>query len=140
MRRSLRSCPGRASPLCIWRPRACCSPRTRRRTVWRRTCSQQSHTARGGWLTRSGPRPAKRGEVRDPVMLAALAQTGAVVGLPAVEIGELARLAIEDERLFDKWGQAYWGAVEALCCADRLDEVAKAAEAGIAQAQRRGLA
>jgi len=82
----------------------------------------------------------KRGEVRDPVMFAALAQTGAVVGLPAVDVAAIARVAVRDERLVEDWWPAYWGGVSALSWADRLDEAVVAADAGIAEAQRRGRA
>ena len=52
----------------------------------------------------------RRGEARDPPMLAALAQTGAVMGFRAHDVAALARGAIADERLLDLWWPAYNGA------------------------------
>ena len=82
----------------------------------------------------------RRGEARDPPMLAALAQTGAVMGFRVHDVAALARGAIADERLLDLWWPAYNGAVVALSWADELDEAASAGDAGLAAAQRRGVA
>jgi DNA-binding CsgD family transcriptional regulator len=80
---------------------------------------------------------AKRGEVSNPLMLAALAQTGAIAGLPAAEAAELARMALADVRLLAS-APAYLGATGALCWAEQLEEAATAQDRGIAEAQRRG--
>lgn len=82
---------------------------------------------------------ARRGEVGDPVMLAALALVGSVAGVPAGEAAGLARLALEDESLLEH-GVAHMGATAALCWADRLSEAARAQDTAIAEAQRRGSA
>ena len=93
-------------------------------------------------LVRLAPRfaRAKEGEVSDPVMLAALAQTGALAGLPAGEIAALARRALRDERLLAGHPPAHHAACGALSWADALEEAGRAADAGIAEAQRRGSA
>ncbi len=82
---------------------------------------------------------ASRGEVGDPCMLAALAQTGAITGLPAAEVSELARRALRDERLLGL-PPAYLGATGALTWSDQLQEAAAAQDVAIAEAQRRGSA
>jgi DNA-binding CsgD family transcriptional regulator len=82
----------------------------------------------------------KRDEVRDPAMLAALAQTGAVLGLPASDVEALARRALADENLVDEGWAAYTGAVVALSWADCLEDAARAADAGLATAARHGVA
>jgi DNA-binding CsgD family transcriptional regulator len=82
---------------------------------------------------------AKRGEIRDPVMLAALSLAGAVAGVPALEVAGLARLALRDESLLER-GAAYGAATSGLYLADQLDEAARAQDVGIAWAQRRGSA
>jgi DNA-binding CsgD family transcriptional regulator len=83
--------------------------------------------------------PATRGEIRDPIMLTALAQTAAVTGRPADECAGLARRALAEDRLLDV-GVVYLAATGALAWTDRLDEAARAQELGIAEAQRRGSA
>ncbi len=84
---------------------------------------------------------ARRDEVRDPRMLAALAVLGAATGMPARECASLARRALDDQRLLELWiDEGYVTATYALCMTDRLHEAAEAVDAGIAEAQRRGLA
>ncbi len=82
---------------------------------------------------------AKRGEVREPALLAGLAETGAVTGLPAAEAAELARMALGHERLLEAW-EPYLAATGALTWSDELEEAAAAQDFGIAEAQRRGSA
>jgi DNA-binding CsgD family transcriptional regulator len=82
---------------------------------------------------------AKRGEVEDPFLLAALATSGALAGRAAQEIAALARRALRDERLWDLW-TASAGAAIALTWSDQLDEAARAQDRAIAEAQRRGSA
>ena len=94
-------------------------------------------------LARSAPHfvRARRGDVRDPRMLAALAITGAVTGMPAGACASLARRALGDPRLLERWlDGGYVTATYALCITDRLEQAAEAADAGIAEARRRGLA
>jgi DNA-binding CsgD family transcriptional regulator len=81
-----------------------------------------------------------RGARRDSLMAAALAQTGAVMGLPAADVAALAQHAIADGRLLDEGWPAYTGAVVALAWAEELEQAASAADAGLAAAQRRGVA
>ena len=83
---------------------------------------------------------AKRGEVRDPVMLSAIASSGVLAGaLSAQEATEFARLALRDRTLLEL-GAPYGGAASALSMADQLDEAGRAFDRGIADAQRRGSA
>jgi DNA-binding CsgD family transcriptional regulator len=82
---------------------------------------------------------AKRGEVRDPVMLAALALAGGVGGLPAADVTTVARLALAHSSLLEQ-GLAHSGATAGLCWADELADAALAQEVAIAEAQRRGSA
>jgi DNA-binding CsgD family transcriptional regulator len=82
---------------------------------------------------------AGRGEVRDPVMLASLALTGAVSGRPAADVAAMARLALNDESLLERGG-AYGAATSALSLTDHLDDAAQAQDVAIAWAQRRGSA
>jgi DNA-binding CsgD family transcriptional regulator len=83
---------------------------------------------------------ARRGEDCDRTMLAALAMTGALAGLPADEVVELGRRALRDEHLLQDHPPAYGGALAAISWADALEEAARAADAGFADAQRRGSA
>jgi hypothetical protein len=84
---------------------------------------------------------ARRGEVRDPRMLAALAAVAAYAGKSADEAGELAARALGDERLLSRWLEdGYVTASWVLCMVDRLSEAADAADRGLAEAQRRGSA
>lgn len=82
---------------------------------------------------------AGRGEVREPMMLAALAQTGAVGGLSAVDVVAFARRALADESLLER-GPPHGGATIALCWCDQLEEAAREQDTAIADAQRRGSA
>ena len=84
---------------------------------------------------------ARRGAVRDPRTLAALAVTGVVTGMSAQDAGALAELALRDERMLSRWlDDGYVTATAALCMADRLADADHAADAGIVEAQHRGLA
>ena len=84
---------------------------------------------------------SRRGEVRDPRMLAALSILGVVVGIPADDCASLARRAIADERLLADWlDYGYVTAACVLCESGYLEEAARALDAGIVEAQRRGLA
>jgi DNA-binding CsgD family transcriptional regulator len=82
----------------------------------------------------------KRGEVTDPVMMAALAHTGVLTGsLSADEAAHFARLALAEPVVLEL-GAPYAGAASALSMADGLQEAATALDAGLADAQRRGSA
>jgi DNA-binding CsgD family transcriptional regulator len=83
---------------------------------------------------------AKRGEIRDSVMLAALAMTGAIAGRPAADSAALATRALRDESLLERHGPAYGGATAGLYFAEHFDDAARAQDAGITWAQRRGSA
>ena len=98
------------------------------------TASQRTLARAAGHFAR-----AKRGEITDPVMLAALSLASAVAGAPAVEVAELARLALGNESLLER-GAAYGAATCGLYLADQLDEAGRAQDAGFAWAQRRGSA
>ena len=82
---------------------------------------------------------AQRNEVTDPLMLAALASTGVVTGLSALEASALARRALEDPRLLDHL-TAYGGAARVLAWTDDFENAGPAQAAGLAAAQRRGSA
>ncbi len=84
---------------------------------------------------------ALRGAVKNSVTLSCVAMVGAVTGVPAVECCELAERALRDERLLTLWlDRGYASATAALAWSDSLERAAAAAEAGIAEAQRRGSA
>jgi DNA-binding CsgD family transcriptional regulator len=84
---------------------------------------------------------AGRGELRDPRMLAMLANTAGLAGMPAEVGARLATAALEDERLLHEWlTDGYVTAALALCQSDRVEEAARALEAGIVEAQQRGSA
>jgi tetratricopeptide (TPR) repeat protein len=84
---------------------------------------------------------ARRGEVRDGRMLAALAAVAGYTGRSAAEAGELAQRALADERLLSRWLEdGYVTASWVLCVVDRLSEASDAADRGLAEAQRRGSA
>jgi DNA-binding CsgD family transcriptional regulator len=91
-----------------------------------------ARTAR--WFAR-----ARDNEVTDPLMLAALASTGVVTGLSAIEASGLARRALYDERLL---GQLipYGGAARALTWTEQFENAGPAQAVGLAEAQRRGSA
>ena len=94
-------------------------------------------------LARAAPHfeRAARGEVHDPRMLAVLAVVGALTGMHAGDVAALARLALGDGRLLEQWlDDGYVTATYALRATDRLADAAAAMDAGIAEAQRRGLA
>jgi DNA-binding CsgD family transcriptional regulator len=90
-------------------------------------------------LKRTAPRlaGARRGEVSDPLMLAALASTGVVTGLSAIEASGLARRALYDERLL-RHLIPYGGAARALTWTEQFMNAGPAQEVGLAEAQRRG--
>ncbi|MGZ4297717.1 MAG: ATP-binding protein [Solirubrobacteraceae bacterium] len=92
-------------------------------------------------LTRTAPwfERARRDEVSDPLMLAALASTGIVTGLRAIEASGLARRALYDPRLLE-YLIAYNSAARVLAWTDQFDNAAEAQEVGLAEAQRRGSA
>ena len=74
-------------------------------------------------------------------MLAALAVLGVLSGMAAEQCASLARAALEDDRLLAGWlDYGYVPAAAALCMSDRFPDAAEALDAGIAAAQRRGLA
>jgi DNA-binding CsgD family transcriptional regulator len=82
---------------------------------------------------------AARGEIQDPRLLATLSNTAVLAGKPAAVGVGLATAALEDERLLDQWlDDGYVTAAVALCESDRLEEAARALEAGMLVAQRRG--
>jgi DNA-binding CsgD family transcriptional regulator len=82
---------------------------------------------------------ARNNEVSDPLMLAALASTGIVIGLPATEVSGLARRALADERLLRQL-IPYDGAARALTWTEQFEHAAAAQAIGLAEAQRRGSA
>jgi DNA-binding CsgD family transcriptional regulator len=92
-------------------------------------------------LARAAPHFARaaRGEIGDPVMLAALAMSGAAAGRPARETARLARRALDDEHVWDTW-PASGAATIALTFSDALADAARAQDVAIAEAQRRGSA
>jgi DNA-binding CsgD family transcriptional regulator len=82
---------------------------------------------------------AKRGEIEDPWLLAALAMN-APAGVPAAaEAAALARASVRDERLWGSW-PALLGSTMVLTWADALEEAADVQDRAIADAQRRGSA
>ncbi len=84
---------------------------------------------------------ARRGEVHDSRMLAALAAVAAYTGRSAPEAADLAHRALRDESLLSRWlDDGYVTATWVLCMVDRLSEAADAADRGLAEAQRRGSA
>jgi DNA-binding CsgD family transcriptional regulator len=84
---------------------------------------------------------AARGEIDDPRMLATLADTAVVAGMPSAVGVRLATAALKDERLLHEWlADGYVTAALALCESDRVEEAACALDAGILEAQRRGAA
>ena len=84
---------------------------------------------------------ARRGEVRDPRMLAALAILGVLTGMEAEACASLAHQALGDDRLLADWlDYGYVTAAAAMCLSERLEDAGVALDAGIAEAQRRGLA
>ena len=92
-------------------------------------------------VERTAPRfaSARRGEVSDPLMLAALASTGIVTGLSALEASGFARRALHDERLL-RHLIPYGGAARALTWTEHFEDAGPAQEVGLAEAQRRGSA
>ena len=82
---------------------------------------------------------ARDSDVTDPLMLAALASTGVVTGLSALEASGLARRALRDERLLRDL-IPYGGAARALTWTEQFDDAAPAQAVGLAEAQRRGSA
>ena len=92
-------------------------------------------------VERTAPRfaLARRGEAGDPLMLAALASTGTVTGLSALEASGFARRALYDERLL-RHLIPYGGAARALTWTEQFEDAGPAQEVGLAEAQRRGSA
>src|SRR6185437_5767004 len=82
---------------------------------------------------------ARNNEVSDPLMLAALASTGVVTGLPALEASGLARRALSHESLL-RHLIPYGGASRALTWTEQFDDAGPAQAVGLAAAQRRGSA
>ena len=82
---------------------------------------------------------ARRDDVSHPLMLAALASTGVVTGLPAIEASALARRALYDERLL-RHLIPYGGAARVLTWTEQFENAVAAQDAGLAEAQRRGSA
>ncbi len=82
---------------------------------------------------------ARRDEVTDPLMLAALASTGAVCGLTACHATGLARRALSDEALL-RHLIPYGGAARVLTWTEQFEHAWPAQELGLAEAQRRGSA
>lgn len=84
---------------------------------------------------------ARRGEVTDPRMLAALAVEASLTSSSAELATELALRALEDPRLIGEWlDSGYVTATVALSTAGALEQAAGAIDRGIAEAQRRGSA
>jgi DNA-binding CsgD family transcriptional regulator len=82
---------------------------------------------------------AERGEIDDPFVLAALAESWGVAGLSARRVARLSRRALADARLLE-FLVAYTGAAVVLAWADEFEEAARAQDAAVAEAQRRGSA
>ncbi|MBV9820023.1 MAG: AAA family ATPase [Solirubrobacterales bacterium] len=82
---------------------------------------------------------AEQGMVTNPVMLVALAQCFGVAGLPAARVAQLARRALEDERL-RAFAVAYNGASASLAWVDQFEPAIEVTDAVIAEAQRIGSA
>jgi DNA-binding CsgD family transcriptional regulator len=82
---------------------------------------------------------ARNDQVSDPLMLAALASTGVVTGLPAAEAAGLARRALSHDSLLRDL-IPYGGASRALTWTERFDDAGPAQAVGLAEAQRRGSA
>jgi DNA-binding CsgD family transcriptional regulator len=84
---------------------------------------------------------ARRGEIRDARMLAALAAVAGFTARSASEASQLAERALADEQLLFRWlDDGYVTASWVLCLVGRLDEAAGAVDRGLAEAQRRGSA
>ena len=82
-----------------------------------------------------------RGLVNDSITLSSLAMVAAVTGVPAAECCGWAARALGDERLLTGWiDRGYASATAALAWSDSLEQAAAAADAGVAEAQRRGSA
>ena len=98
-------------------------------------------TATRAVLARTAPwfQRARHGGVSDPLMLAALASTGIVTGLPGQEAASLARRALSDPRLLE-YLIAYNSVARVLAWTDHFAEAAEAQEVGLAEARRRGSA
>jgi DNA-binding CsgD family transcriptional regulator len=92
-------------------------------------------------VERTAPRLARgrAGEVTNPLMLAALASTGVVTGLSALEASGFARQALGDERLL-RHLIPYGGAARVLTWTEQFDDAGPAQAVGLAEAQRRGSA
>jgi DNA-binding CsgD family transcriptional regulator len=82
---------------------------------------------------------AQGNEARHPLMLAAMASTGVVIGVPAAEAAGLARRALADERLLRDL-IPYGGASRTLTWTEQFSDGATAQTVGLAEAQRRGSA
>jgi DNA-binding CsgD family transcriptional regulator len=82
---------------------------------------------------------ARRDEVRQPLMLSAMASTGVVTGLPAAEAAGLARRALADEHLLRDL-IPYGGSARALTWTEQFRDAGPAQALGLAEAQRRGSA
>ncbi len=82
---------------------------------------------------------ARRDEVTDPLMLAALASTGVVTGLSATEASGLARRALSNDRLLRDL-IPYGGAARVLTWTEQFGQAGPAQAIGLAEAQRRGSA
>ncbi len=76
----------------------------------------------------------------EPMLLAALALAGAAISLPATRIASLALGALASDELRTERWPAWAGALVALVLSDHSNEATSAAEAGMADAQRRGAA
>jgi DNA-binding CsgD family transcriptional regulator len=98
-------------------------------------------TATRAVLKRTAPwfERARRDDVADPLMLAALASTGIVTGLRADEASGLARRALSDPRLLE-YLIAYNSSARVLAWCDHFDEAAEAQAVGLDEARRRGSA
>jgi DNA-binding CsgD family transcriptional regulator len=92
-------------------------------------------------IARTAPRfaRARRNDVTDPLMLAALSSTGVVTGLSAEEASGYARRALADERLLRDL-IPYGGASRTLTWTEQFGEAVPAQAVGLAEAQRRGSA
>lgn len=92
-------------------------------------------------LERTKPRfaRARSNETTSTLMLAALASTGVVTGLSAVEASAFARRALSDERLLRDL-IPYGGAARALTWTEEFQSAGPAQAVGLAEAQRRGSA
>jgi DNA-binding CsgD family transcriptional regulator/Tfp pilus assembly protein PilF len=92
-------------------------------------------------LARAAPQfdRAIREEIDDPMLLTALAYSGAASGRPTRDVAELTRRALSDGRTWGEW-LALRAATLTLAWSDQLDDAGRIQDMAIAESQRRGSA